>query len=79
MNDIEKKIETIVREELEWESDTVLNDEMSPDNTLDWDSLVSMALILQLEKTFSIKFEYEDVLKMNSLGDIKKLVLDKIQ
>ena len=74
-----EKVEKIFREVMELDDDMELNDEMNSDNVEEWDSLASMSLVLQLEKEFGIKFEFDDVLQMDSLGAIKKVTAGKVQ
>lgn len=61
------------------DDDIELNDEMNSDNMEEWDSLASMSLVLRLEKEFGIKFGFDDVLQMDSLGAIKQVTAGKVQ
>lgn len=74
-----KKVEDIFREVMELDEDAKLDDEMNSDNVEEWDSLASMSLVLRLEKEFNIKFEFDDVLQMDSLGAIKRVTAGKVQ
>lgn len=74
-----KKVEDIFREVMELDDDVELNDEMSSDSMEEWDSLAGMSLVLQLEKEFGIKFGFDDVLHMDSLGAIKEVIAGKVQ
>lgn len=78
MNQIEQKIEDIFRDVMEWDKDKILDDQMNTESEEDWDSLTTMALVIQLEKNFQIKFEYDEVLDLISLGNIKQIVNKKI-
>lgn len=78
-NHMENRINDIFREVLEWDDEKEVVDEMNSDNVEDWDSLVSMSLVLQLEKEFQIKFRYDEVLEMESVGDIKRIVAEKLK
>ncbi|MBQ8982343.1 MAG: acyl carrier protein [Lachnospiraceae bacterium] len=75
---MKEKIEMIFRELMEWDTTEEVTDDMSPENVTDWDSLITMSLILQLEKEFSIKFVYDEVINMDTIGDIKRIVADKL-
>ncbi|MBW2045882.1 MAG: acyl carrier protein [Deltaproteobacteria bacterium] len=44
-----------------------------------WDSLRHVILIGNIEKTFSIKFETDDIIAMETLGTIKKIVKKYIE
>lgn len=72
-------IEHIFREVMELDETEELYDEMSADNLEEWDSLASMSLVIQLEKKFAIKFEFDDVIQMDSLGSVKRVVMGKVQ
>lgn len=74
-----EKVEKIFREVMELDDDIELNDEMNSDNMEEWDSLASMSLVLRLEKEFGIKFGFDDVLQMDSLGAIKQVTAGKVQ
>lgn len=72
-------IERIFREVMELDETEELYDDMSADNLEEWDSLASMSLVIQLEKKFAIKFEFDDVIQMDSLGSVKRVVMGKVQ
>lgn len=75
---MENQVDEIFCDIMEWESTESVSDDMSPDTVEEWDSLVSMELILKIEKTFSIKFEYEEIVDMESIGDIKRVLRKKL-
>lgn len=72
-------IEQIFREVMELDETEELYDDMSADNLEEWDSLASMSLVIQLEKKFAIKFDFDDVIQMDSLGSVKRVVMGKVQ
>lgn len=74
-----EKIEEIFREIMELDDDIELKDDMSSDNMEEWDSLASMSLVVKMEKEFGIKYEFEDILQMDSLGAIKNVTVGKVQ
>jgi acyl carrier protein len=49
-----------------------IEDDASPDNVKNWDSLHQMNLVLALEETFSIEFTYNQSIK---LLNYKKIVM----
>lgn len=73
------KIEVIFREVMELDDDTELNNDMSSDNMDEWDSLASMSLVMRLEEAFGIKYEFDDILQMDSLSAVKKITSGKVQ
>lgn len=76
---MKEKIENIFRKVMEIDEDIELRDDMNSDNMEEWDSLVSMSLVMQLEKEFGIKYEFDDIIQMDSLGAIKKVTAGKVQ
>lgn len=54
-----------------------VNDEMSPKNTENWDSMNYLLFIAELEKEFGITFDMDEVLSSKNLGDIKKALRAK--
>ncbi len=51
-----------------------LNDELSVGDIKEWDSLGQTALVAALEKEFSCEFDIDEVLDMESLGDIVEII-----
>lgn len=43
-----------------------------------WDSLSHANVILAVEKAFSVRFSNVEVLKLNSIGDLQRLVDSKL-
>ena len=76
---MKEKVEEIFREVMELDEDMELNDDMNSDNMEEWDSLASMSLVMKLENAFGVKYEFEDILQMDSLSAVKKITLGKVQ
>lgn len=72
------KIENIFREVMEIDDNTELRDDMNSENMEEWDSLASMSLVMKLEQEFGIKYEFDDILQMDSLGAIKRVTEGKV-
>lgn len=45
-----------------------LNEQTSPDNTPQWDSLAAMGLVAALEDRFSVQLSTREIMKMTSIG-----------
>lgn len=45
-----------------------LNDQTSPDNTPQWDSLAAMGLVAALEDKFSVQLSTKEIMKMTTIG-----------
>ena len=76
--DLDKRIEDLFREVLELDDEFVVTDQLSIDDIDEWDSLTSMDLNTQLEKEFGIRFSFEEIVEMDHVGAIKKIVRGKI-
>lgn len=76
---MKEKIEQIFKEVMELDDDMELNDDMNSENMDEWDSLASMSLVVKLEKEFGIKYEFDDILQMDSLGAVKSVTEGKVQ
>ncbi|QCE35189.1 acyl carrier protein [Acetobacteraceae bacterium] len=55
-----------------------ITEEMSADDVKDWDSLTHIALIIGTEKEFSIKLKTREVRGMNNVGDLIRLITQKL-
>ena len=76
-SDLENKIEQILR--TVFQSNTFTFDRsISRFDLPKWDSLNHMQIISQLEKTFNIRFEAKEVLKLKNLGDLSDSVNSKL-
>ena len=54
-----------------------VTEETSRENTEKWDSFNHLLLINELEKEFNIRFTMEEVEKIKTFKDIKKIVTEK--
>jgi acyl carrier protein len=52
-----------------------INDETSPDNTVSWDSFISMVLVSELENNFSVSLTMDDQIGIRCVADIKKILI----
>jgi Acyl carrier protein len=77
MMDVKENLQDIFRRIFDDDS-ILLFDEMTADDIEDWDSLMHIDLILEIEKVFSIKFTTEEVLKTSNVGEFIRLIENKI-
>ncbi len=54
-----------------------LNDETSPKNTPQWDSLTAMHLVAAIEAQFNVYFNSKEIETLDSIGRIRKALKDK--
>ena len=55
-----------------------INDDLGPGDISEWDSLANQSLILDLEKEFQLKLEIDEILDMETVGDIIEILEGKI-
>ncbi len=54
-----------------------ISEETSPQNTPEWDSLAAMFLIGGLEDRFSVEFSIAEIMEMNTLANVRKVLTAK--
>jgi len=53
-------------------------DKLTSKSIPQWDSLNHLNLIMEVSKQFKIKFEFNEIININSIGDLKKRIKNKI-
>lgn len=51
-----------------------IKDELSSADIPDWDSMNYLLFIAELEKEFNLSFSMDEVMNVQTLGDLRKLV-----
>ena len=74
--EIEKKLQAIFQDIFE-DDQIVLFDDMNANDIEDWDSLTHIQLIVQIEKSFGIKFTTGEVASLKNVGEFISLVQEK--
>jgi len=78
MNNILPKLTAIFRDAFDDELLTLTADITS--NEIDgWDSLAQITLMTAVESEFNVKFDMNDLMNVNSVGDIVELLKFKLQ
>ena len=54
-----------------------LNDESSPENVTEWDSLAAMKLVSAIEEKFKIQLSTREIMKMSTIGLARKTLRSK--
>ena len=54
-----------------------INEETSPDNTPQWDSLKAMDLVAGLEEEFDLKLSTKEILSMRTVAIVRKVLRAK--
>ena len=56
-----------------------LSDDISNEEESQWDSVAHLKMISEIESTFKIKLEIEEVIELETVGKIRETVLNKLQ
>lgn len=75
---MEKKVENIIRKVLEIGDDIILNDNMKIGSIPEWDSLANMTLICCIENEYRFRFEFDEILELDTIESIKKIINKKV-
>ena len=54
-----------------------LNEDSSPDNEKQWDSLAAMELVAAIEEKFKVKLSTKEIMKMSTIGRARKVLKGK--
>ena len=54
-----------------------VDDESSPENLKEWDSLAAMELVAAIEEKFNVQLSTKDIMKMSSIGRARKALQGK--
>ncbi|MEO8888173.1 MAG: acyl carrier protein [Jatrophihabitantaceae bacterium] len=54
-----------------------LNEQTSPQNTTQWDSLAAMTMVTLIEDTFEVRLSTRDIMKMNSIAAARSVLQAK--
>lgn len=54
-----------------------LNDESSPENVKEWDSLSAMKLVAAIEEKFEVRLSTKEIMKMSTIGRARKTLQSK--
>ena len=54
-----------------------LNDDSSPENVKEWDSLAAMKLVCAIEEKFKIQLSTREIMKMSTIGLARKTLRSK--
>ena len=60
------------------DEDIVLNDDTTAEDIEDWDSLMHITLISEVEDEFDVHFAMKDVTGMQNVGEMASLILEQV-
>ena len=52
-----------------------VTDSLSPQDVTGWDSLGHVRLVTQLQEQFGVEFEVDEIMRMDNVGEIKKILV----
>ena len=61
------------------DEDIVLSEGTTADDIEDWDSLMHITLISEVEDAFDVHFSMKDVTGMHNVGEMVSLILDQAE
>ncbi len=76
MSEVNGKIEGLLADILQVKIETI-TDDLSMKNVEAWDSLKHMELIVSLEEKFGLQFSFEEIVSMQSVSEIKRVIDSK--
>lgn len=71
------KIEDIIKNTFSLTKDFKLSDQQGPGSVPGWDSLGHINLMSALESTYKITFDINEIVSLESIKDIKKILKNK--
>lgn len=77
MADLDATLQKLFGEIFDIEADE-FSDELSYEDTPDWDSLGHMKMVMALSAEFKVEFDIEEVMAMESVARIKEIVGAKL-
>ena len=73
---METKLYTLIADILHISLDKI-NDKLTMAEVESWDSLQHMELIAAVEQAFGLEFTFEEIVSMQSIGQIKQVLIQK--
>lgn len=77
-NSVLVKLTNIFREIFN-DREIVINNKMTAQDIDNWDSLTHMLLISKIEEEFEIKFKLKELNNLNNVGNLVKIINEKIK
>jgi acyl carrier protein len=78
MDEIKSKIQIIFQKV--FDAPTLeINEALTAKDVEKWDSITHLSMIAKVEEIFGIRFKLKELIKMNNVGDLLKMVQLKIE
>ena len=55
-----------------------VTDSLSPQDVTGWDSLGHVRLVTQLQEQFGVEFEVDEIMRMENVAEIKKILAARL-
>ncbi len=75
--EILEKVNEVFREVFEDDS-IIVKDETTADDIEDWDSLMHITLVSEIENAFGFKFKMKDVVGMKNVGEMLDIIKEAV-
>lgn len=75
--EVHSKLQDIFRDVFE-EDDLIIKDETDADSIEEWDSLIHVSLIANIESDFDIRFSVGEIGELKDVGEMVSLITQKI-
>jgi acyl carrier protein len=59
------------------DEDLIISRETSAKDIPEWDSVMHVSLIVNIEKAFGVRFSSSEVSRLQNVGDLEKLIVSK--
>lgn len=76
MQQVDGAVENLLSEILQIPASTITED-LAMKDVVAWDSLKHMELIVSLEQNFGIELSFDDIVAMQSVGEIKRVLRER--
>lgn len=76
MQQVDGAVENLLSDVLQIPASTITED-LAMKNVDAWDSLKHMELIVSLEQRFGIQLSFDDIVAMQSVGEIKRVLRER--
>ena len=76
MQQVDTKVENLLSEVLQMPA-TAITDELTMKDVEAWDSLKHMELIVALEQSFEIQLSFDEIVAMQSVSAIKRVLRER--
>jgi acyl carrier protein len=74
---VNEQVERVLVEVLQV-APSIITDELTMKDLEVWDSLKHMELVVSLEQSFNVQFTFDEIVTMQSVGAIKRILNEKV-